>query len=232
MEEINRQFKGVWIPKEIWLSKDLTPLEKMYLVEFDSLDNGETGCYASNKHFEIMFNQTSSNVSRMVTNLKEKGWINVIYERQGKEITKRIIKVNRPPYPDRYYQNDSTYYQNDNRGTIKMITGYYQNDKESITLENNILDNIEKDNNKLLSKKKFIKPTLDEIKEYCIERNNTINAEQFFNYYESNGWKVGRNAMKDWKACVRTWESKETKKVVKTSNPFLNLMMEEQNGRQ
>ena len=54
--------------------------------------------------------------------------------------------------------------------------------------------------------KRFEKPTLSEIEQYCIERNNNVNAEQFFDYYESNGWKVGKNSMKDWKAAVRTWE--------------------------
>ena len=55
--------------------------------------------------------------------------------------------------------------------------------------------------------KKFIKPTIEDIKEYCIYRKNNVNAERFFNYYESNGWKVGKNPMKDWKAAVRTWEN-------------------------
>lgn len=65
---------------------------------------------------------------------------------------------------------------------------------------------------------KFVKPTLDEVKNYCQERNNNIDAEKFIDYYESNGWKVGRNPMKDWKACVRTWEknSKEKEVMVKT----------------
>lgn len=54
--------------------------------------------------------------------------------------------------------------------------------------------------------KKSKRPTLEEVKEYCLERNNNVDAELFINYYESNGWKVGRNSMKDWKACVRTWE--------------------------
>lgn len=62
-------------------------------------------------------------------------------------------------------------------------------------------------------KKRFIKPTLEEIKQYCIERNNNVNAEQFFDYYESNGWKVGKNSMKDWKAAVRTWERSEYRNV-------------------
>lgn len=63
-------------------------------------------------------------------------------------------------------------------------------------------------NNEIRSKR-FIKPTLDEIKQYCIERKNNINAEKFINYYEANGWKIGKNAMKDWKACIRTWEGND-----------------------
>lgn len=61
-------------------------------------------------------------------------------------------------------------------------------------------------------RKRFEKPTLSEIKQYCIERNNNVNAEQFYDYYESNGWKVGKNSMKDWKAAVRTWERSEYRK--------------------
>lgn len=52
----------------------------------------------------------------------------------------------------------------------------------------------------------FSKPTIEQIKNYCLERKNSVNAEKFFDYYASNGWKVGKNPMKDWKACVRTWE--------------------------
>ena len=61
-------------------------------------------------------------------------------------------------------------------------------------------------------RKRFEKPTLSEIKQYCIERNNNINAAHFYDYYESNGWKVGKNSMKDWKAAVRTWERSEYRK--------------------
>ena len=89
---------------------------------------------------------------------------------------------------------------------------------EKPTLENRKtykeLNNKELNNKKEIYKeKRFKKPTLEEVKEYCIERNNNINPELFVDYYESNGWKVGRNSMKDWKACVRTWEKKNTSKV-------------------
>ena len=53
---------------------------------------------------------------------------------------------------------------------------------------------------------RFVKPTVEEIETYCKERNNNVDAHKFYNHYESNGWKVGKNPMKDWKAAIRTWE--------------------------
>ena len=67
-------------------------------------------------------------------------------------------------------------------------------------------------------RKRFEKPSISDIKQYCMERNNNVNAEQFFDYYESNGWKVGKNSMKDWKAAVRTWERSEYRKPTQKKN--------------
>ena len=56
-------------------------------------------------------------------------------------------------------------------------------------------------------KRRFIKPTVDEVRAYCAERKNNIDPQHFWDYYEARGWKVGgRTAMKDWQAAVRTWE--------------------------
>jgi len=55
------------------------------------------------------------------------------------------------------------------------------------------------------------KPSVEEIKDYCLERNNGIDAEQFFDFYESKGWLVGKNKMKCWRAAVRTWEKRKQK---------------------
>ena len=57
--------------------------------------------------------------------------------------------------------------------------------------------------------KRFVKPTLEEIKAYCQSRQNGVDAERFYDYYESNGWRVGKSPMRDWKAAVRTWERNE-----------------------
>lgn len=68
---------------------------------------------------------------------------------------------------------------------------------------------IEKSDKKKSSSKKFIKPTLDEIKAYIEEKSLEVDAERFLDYYESIGWKVGRNSMKDWKATLRNWNRKD-----------------------
>ena len=59
---------------------------------------------------------------------------------------------------------------------------------------------------------RFQKPTLEEIQAYCQERGNSVDAQRFFDYYTANGWKVGKNPMKDWKATVRTWERSDSQK--------------------
>ena len=58
----------------------------------------------------------------------------------------------------------------------------------------------------------FKQPTIDEVKEYCQDRENVIDAERFIDYYSSKGWMIGKNKMKDWRAAVRTWEKNESDK--------------------
>lgn len=59
--------------------------------------------------------------------------------------------------------------------------------------------------------KRFKKPSLEEVKEYCEQRENNVDAQRFVDFYASKGWRVGNQPMKDWKACVRTWESRSKK---------------------
>lgn len=84
-----------------------------------------------------------------------------------------------------------------------------QTNNEVTTSNNNIEDNNkEKDTNVSKKKQGFVKPTIDEVAAYIIEKGYHFDAERFHAYYESNGWMVGRNKMKDWKAACRTWEGK------------------------
>ena len=74
---------------------------------------------------------------------------------------------------------------------------------------------------------RFTAPTVQEVKAYCIEKGYHVDAERFVDYYTSNGWMVGRNKMKDWKAAVRTWAKKDGKENKKTNNIFLQILEDE-----
>lgn len=97
---MHRDFKGVWIPKEIWLDEVLGWSEKLLLVEIDSLaKNGE--CFASNEHFSKFLKLSKKRVSELITYLHREGYITVelVYKKDTKEIDKRIIR----PIPENRY---------------------------------------------------------------------------------------------------------------------------------
>ena len=77
-------------------------------------------------------------------------------------------------------------------------------------------DSIVKDSIKKDSPKRFVPPSLEEVQAYCTERGNGIDAQAFIDFYASKGWMVGKTKMTDWKAAVRTWESRNRKKAKPT----------------
>lgn len=88
--------------------------------------------------------------------------------------------------------------------TLKHLSSNKETDKETetdIELKKDIEEELKK------KPKGFIRPTLQEVSDYCQERKNSVNPQKWISHYESNGWKVGKNSMKDWKAAVRTWEN-------------------------
>lgn len=92
--------------------------------------------------------------------------------------------------------NDNTVNQN-----ITNIT-----DSVSVSVSDSVSD---KDKKK---RGRFAPPSLTEVKAYCQERDNGVDPEAFIDFYESKGWKVGNSPMKDWQACIRTWEKRENNK--------------------
>lgn len=109
-------------------------------------------------------------------------------------------------------QIDETIEQATNKTTSIETNKRQTNDKQTTTSNNNNKDNkednIKEKETNVSNKKKsiFIPPSLFEVVEYVHEKGYHFDAEKFHAYYESNGWMVGRNKMKDWKAACRTWE--------------------------
>ncbi len=136
-----------------------------------------------------------------------------------------ITITNYDSYNDRYLEANQPANQpaNQQLTSNQPATNHKQEDKE--------LKNVKKYKNRGV----FSKPTVSEIKQYCQERNNSIDAEKFFHYYKSNGWKVGKVSMSDWKSAVITWEkrngSQESKRdIVAELDEFEREIKEKENA--
>lgn len=184
------------IPAHVRYNENLNSSQKLFYSEITALTYKTGECWASNNYFARLYKVSPSLISNWVKALEKENLIVVDYSKNGKEITKRIIKIIGTQNIDDPIQN--------------IEEGYSKYLKENNTSINNT--SIKKE---IYKEKKFIKPTLEEVKDYCLERSNNVNAEQFIDFYESNGWKVGRNSMKDWKAAVRTWERNKINKISK-----------------
>ena len=139
---MQRDFKGIWIPKELWLLRDLSLLEKVMLIEIDSLDN-ESGCYATNDYFAEFFGLSKGRISKIINNLVRKGFITseLKYQKGTQLVEKRILKISRwygtknriPPSQKQLggmVENDQGYGQ-------KRLQGIVENDQEN-KLENKL----------------------------------------------------------------------------------------------
>ncbi len=91
-----RAFRGVWIPADVWLNRDLSMQEKVMLVEIDSLQSPTRGCYKSNKKLAEFFQLSPNRVSEIISSLAKKGWVRIEQIRNGKQIIERRIFMATP----------------------------------------------------------------------------------------------------------------------------------------
>lgn len=116
---------------------------------------------------------------------------------------------------DKTTNNQPTNNRQSNRQITDNLTPCieYIEQKEGIEqIENTSLTGSKKTNTKITSSDRqaaarFVKPTREEVRRYCIARRNDVDWDKFYDFYEANGWKVGKVPMKDWKASVRYWET-------------------------
>ena len=99
--------------------------------------------------------------------------------------------------------NYDLYQSNDTQSVSQTTSERQSNDIQTTTIEEGKKERRKEDNNNAV---RFTPPDVDTVREYCIERNNSVDARAFIDFYSSKGWMIGKNKMKDWKAAVRTWE--------------------------
>lgn len=186
---MERIVKGIWIPIEIWMDKDLSWNEKILLMEIDSFTAKDRECYISNEYIAELLGVSVSWASKCLSHLLDLGLVRVVKFDGRKRYVESTIQFKAD-------LNDSSM-----QDGIKVP---HNNNNEYI---NNTLSN--KD-----TRQKFVKPSIEEIRQYCQEKGINVDAEQFFNFYESKGWLIGKSPMKNWRAAVSTW----AKRMVKSPN--------------
>ena len=181
---MDRIVKGIWIPIEIWQNRSLSWNEKILLMEIDSFTAKDRECYISNEYIAELLGISVSWASKCLSHLLELGLV-------------RVVKFDGRK---RYVES-----------TIQFKADLNESSMQDGTKVQHTNNNEYINNNSLYKKgsSRFQKPTIEEIRQYCLEKGYNVDAEQFFNFYESKGWVVGKSPMKNWRAAVITWNKRE-----------------------
>ncbi|MBR6656561.1 MAG: hypothetical protein IKL18_00090 [Oscillospiraceae bacterium] len=150
---------------------------------------------------------TEKNARTAINHLKQTGSV-----ASTKYSKFQVIKLNNY---DKFQSSRQADWQASGRQTAGngQASGNNQRNKESKKLRNKEINSI--------STKNFVPPTLEEVKAYCSERNNGVDADHFFDYYSANGWVQGAgNPIADWQACIRTWERRGFRKPIEDKPSF------------
>ena len=183
---MDRIVKGIWIPIEIWQNRSLSWNEKILLMEIDSFTAKDRECYISNEYIAELLGVSVSWASKCLSHLLELGFV-------------RVVKFDgRKRYVESTIQFKADLNESSMQDGIKVP---HTDNNEYININNNSLYK--------KGSSRFQKPTIEEIRQYCLEKGYNVDAEQFFNFYESKGWVVGKSPMKNWRAAVCTWNKRE-----------------------
>ena len=191
------------ISAEVRYDKKLSANAKLLYGEITCLTNENGFCFATNKYFAELYDKSKVTISKWISELVVNDYVSTSYTyKEGtKEIDKRYISI--------------------------LKGGIKENFKDNNTSINNT--SIIKE--KIIKKKNFIVPLVSEIEDYCRLRDNGISAEQFYDFYQSKGWMVGKTKMKDWKAAIRNWE-RNRKKDVKGMSKIHSHLQKNMNVKQ
>lgn len=178
-----------------------------------------------------------SKIQKTKQTLKEHGLIDIVQRRKDGKIEGWFIKVSylvseRKADEIKINVQESNNTQNEQvenstccneetnalKEKIKCLEKEIEMLKDNNIWENNNTPKTE-ETQKSEKKEKFKAPSVEEVQEYCIERGNNIDAQHFVDYYGARGWMLGKNRIKDWKACVRTWERNDSFKPQKSVQP-------------
>lgn len=188
---INSKGYGV-IPKLVMQDRGLSITAKVIYAYLASYSGNGNCCFPSRDRVCSDLGIGKDTFLKHLALLKEKGYVTVSQMKDSGRFSHNVYTLNTEIVPCTVCSD-----------TVQSDTAVKDTNNNSLN-NNSIYNN--NSNNIGKTKNRFVKPTIEEIRAYCSERNNTVDAESFYDFYESKGWVVGKSPMKDWKSAVRTWE--------------------------
>lgn len=187
------------IPASVRYNENINSSQKIFYSEITALTQKTGECWASNNYFANLYKVSPGSISNWVKKLEKEGLISVEYIKNGKEIEKRIIKLGG-------IQNIEYVVNKLNRGSQNIEEGYSKFCKENNTSINNTSINKKK-----YIKKSFKAPTLEEVKDYCLNvRHNKVDYQFFYDYFTEGNWiDANGNKVRNWKQKIVTWEKRK-----------------------
>lgn len=227
----NRWFKAWVIPEDHWLRVDMKYLGAWYdligLAEWQEgvkvkrgnmIDTRRGVVYMSLNALAERWGWTWRTVKRFVSMLEKDGMVQTI-EQNGEQ---NVFLSNYAKYQDTMQNGEQNTKQNTEQST--------RQNREQNTEQNrsHFLPNKEehkeyKEHKEGEKARRFTPPTLDELRAYIFMQDLKMDAQRFLDYYEANGWKVGKNPMKDWRAAARSWAARDRDEPKKNAKRFDNF---------
>lgn len=185
---MEREFKGVWIPAEIWLDARLTLVEKALYAEIDSFSGNGKTFHKANETIQLEYGVSRPTISKAIKKLQSLGFIEATFDGRTRHLT---VQADRKIFTGS--RKESFGQQEKNlraEGKNSTSTNTVERTKENTTKERG-------------ARPKDLEEVLESFKEVGAEESEAL---AFFDYYEANGWTQGRNKpIKDWKAAARGW---------------------------
>lgn len=195
-----RDFKGVWIPKDIWLDDRLSAVEKVLLIEIDSLSGGELGCIKTNESLAEFCQCSVRTITQAISHLKELGLV-YVESFNGRQ---RVLRSSLAKFARQTSKNCQADSQN-------LLGAYIDSNTSSNTSsDTNICAEASAPSKKKTRKaKQFTPPTLEEVQAHVTEKGYHFSAQSFFDYYSASNWHFANGKpVKSWRQCCVTWENR------------------------
>ena len=185
---MEREFKGVWIPSEIWLDARLTLVEKALYAEIDSFSGNGKTFHKANETIQNEYGISRPTISKAIKKLSDLGFIEATFDGRTRHLT---------------VQADRKIFTGSRKESFGQQEKNLRAEGKNSTSTNTVERTVENTSKKRETRPKDLGEVLESFKEVGADESE---AMAFFDYYEANGWTQGRNKpIKDWKAAARGW---------------------------